>query len=117
MANIDGGDSMLRADPGLHGTDRRSSSVWQPRHRAFGAAEKIAHDAVTNRLSKVLTCDPAAAAGEQACAATFISSFGGKAFRRPVDAAQTQALMSIWQVGRDTGGDFKSGVEAVITAV
>jgi len=24
--------------------------------------------------------------------------------------------MSIWQVGRDTGGDFKSGVEAVIAA-
>ena len=85
-------------------------------HQYLDAAEKIASDTVTNRLSKVLSCDPVAA-GEQACATTFISSFGGKAFRRPVDPDQAQALMAIWQVGRDTGGDFKSGVEAVITAV
>jgi hypothetical protein len=55
--------------------------------------------------------------GEPACAQTFISSFATKALRRPVDADQTQALMSVWQVGRDTGGDFKSGIEMVITAV
>ena len=85
-------------------------------HQYLDAAEKIATDTVTNRLSRVLTCDPAAA-GEPACATTFITSFATKAFRRPVDAEQTQGLMSIWQVGRDTGGDFKSGVEAVITAV
>jgi hypothetical protein len=85
-------------------------------HQYLDAAEKIASDTVANRLSRVLTCDPATA-GEQACATTFISSFGTKAFRRPVDADQTTALMSIWQVGRDTGGDFKSGVEAVIAAV
>lgn len=80
------------------------------------AAEKIAADTVTNRLSRVLTCDPVTV-GEQECAKTFISSFATKAFRRPVDAEQTQALLSIWQVGRDTGATFKSGVEAVITAV
>jgi hypothetical protein len=80
------------------------------------AAEKVAADTVTNRLSRVLTCDPATA-GEQACANTFISTFASKAFRRPVAADQTQMLLSIWQVGRDTGGDFKSGVQAVITAV
>src|SRR5260370_19218227 len=32
-------------------------------HQYFDAAEKIAADTVKNRLSKVLTCDPAAAAG------------------------------------------------------
>jgi hypothetical protein len=80
------------------------------------AAEKIASDTVTNRLAKVLSCDPVAV-GEPACAQTFISSFATKALRRPVDADQTQALMSVWQVGRDTGGDFKSGIEMVITAV
>ncbi|HEX3697907.1 MAG TPA: DUF1592 domain-containing protein [Polyangia bacterium] len=82
----------------------------------LSAAEKIAADTVANRLSKVLMCDPAAV-GEQACAQTFISSFATKAFRRPVDADQTTALLSVWQVGRDTGGNFNSGVEAVITAV
>ncbi len=79
------------------------------------AAEKIAADTVANRLSKVLTCDPVAA-GEQACATTFISSFGAKAFRRPLDADQTQTLTSIWQVGRNQG-NFNSGVQAVIAAV
>jgi hypothetical protein len=78
------------------------------------AAEKVAADTVTNRLSKVLTCDPVAA-GEQACASTFISSFGGKALRRPLDADQTQMLTSIWQVGRgspsgDHGGPANAGV-------
>ena len=48
---------------------------------------------------------------------TFITSFASKAFRRPVDADQTQILQSIWQVGRTTGGSFNSGVQAVITAV
>ena len=85
-------------------------------HQYLDAAEKIASDTVMNRLSRVLTCDPATA-GEQPCANTFISSFASKAFRRPVDADQTTALMAAWQAGRDTGGDFKSGVEAVITTV
>jgi hypothetical protein len=80
------------------------------------AAEAISADTVAKRLSRVLTCDPATA-GEQQCAQTFITSFGSKAFRRPVDADQTQILQSIWQVGRTTGGSFNSGVQAVITAV
>src|SRR6266851_9751552 len=80
------------------------------------AAEAIAADTVANRLSRVLTCDPATA-GEQPCAQTFITSFGTKAFRRPVAADQSTALMSIWQVGRTIGGTFNSGVQAVITAV
>jgi uncharacterized protein DUF1592/uncharacterized protein DUF1588/uncharacterized protein DUF1595/uncharacterized protein DUF1587/uncharacterized protein DUF1585 len=84
-------------------------------HQYLNAAEKIAADTVTNRLSKVLTCDPVAA-GELPCAKTFISAFASKAFRRPVDADQSQALLSVWQVGRDTG-DFKMGVQSVITAV
>jgi len=79
------------------------------------AAEKIAADVVKNRLSRVLTCDPAT--GEPACAKSFIASFAGKAYRRPIDADQASVLMSVWQVGRDTGGNFNSGVEAVITAV
>ena len=80
------------------------------------AAEAIAADTVANRLSGVLTCDPTTV-GEQQCAQTFITSFGTKAFRRPVSADQSQALMSIWQVGRDTGGNFNLGIQAVITAV
>jgi hypothetical protein len=84
-------------------------------HQYLDAAEKIAADTVTNRLSKVLTCDPVAA-GEEACAKTFIPSFASKAFRRPIDADQAAALLSVWQVGRDTG-DFKTGIESVITAV
>lgn len=80
------------------------------------AAEAISADTVANRLSRVLSCDPTAV-GEQQCAQTFITSFGSRAFRRPVDADQTQELTSIWQVGRTTGGTFNSGVQAVITAV
>ncbi len=85
-------------------------------HQYLTAAEKIAADTVANRLARVLTCDPAAA-GEPACASTFITSFGTKAFRRPIDAEQTTALLSVWQVGRDTGGNFNAGVEAVIATV
>jgi hypothetical protein len=80
------------------------------------AAETISADTVANRLSRVLTCDPATV-GEQQCAQTFVASFVTKAFRRPVDAAQTQAALSIWQVGRTVGGSFKAGVQAVITTV
>ena len=86
-------------------------------HQYLTAAEKIAKDTVTNHLSGILSCDPGAgAASEQECAKTFVASFASKAFRRPVDAEQTQALLAVWQVGRDTG-DFKSGVEVVITTI
>jgi hypothetical protein len=82
----------------------------------LAAAEAISADTVANRLSRVLTCDPASA-GEQQCAQTFITSFASKAFRRPVDAGQSQALLSIWQVGRTVGNSFNAGVQAVITTV
>jgi hypothetical protein len=64
------------------------------------AAESLAAAAVRN-LGAVLPCDPAAA-GEPACASQFVTSFGLRAFRRPLTAAESSRLMGLFTSARNT---------------
>jgi Protein of unknown function (DUF1592)/Protein of unknown function (DUF1588)/Protein of unknown function (DUF1595)/Protein of unknown function (DUF1587)/Protein of unknown function (DUF1585) len=65
------------------------------------AAEVLATAAVPKAVSgMLLPCDPAT--GEDACARLFIAKFGLRAFRRPVTAAETTRLMTLYTSGRTT---------------
>jgi hypothetical protein len=77
------------------------------------AAEAIAERA-TDPLGKVVSCDPAAI-GEEACAKQFIASFGKRAFRRPLEADETDMFFGLYQLGR-AETDFRLGIEMVIQA-
>ncbi len=85
------------------------------------AAEGIAARA-TEPLSKVVACDPTAVRGgsrptisEDECARQFITTFGKRAFRRPLTTDESDALFALYQVGR-AEADFRLGVELVIQA-
>jgi hypothetical protein len=80
---------------------------------AMNAAEMAAKDAVAN-LSTLLPCDPAS--GEQACAQSFISTFGQRAYRRPLESTEVEGLMKVYDMGA-TGGGFAHGIEVALRAM
>jgi Protein of unknown function (DUF1592)/Protein of unknown function (DUF1588)/Protein of unknown function (DUF1595)/Protein of unknown function (DUF1585)/Protein of unknown function (DUF1587) len=78
------------------------------------AAEQIATAA---NITTLATCAVGAAA-EDACAKAFITSFGGKAFRRPVNADETARLVALYQAGRTTVKlDYPGAVRLLIEAM
>jgi hypothetical protein len=76
-------------------------------------AEALAKAAVKS-LSTLSTCNTATT-GEDACAMTFARSFGRRAFRRALTAADEQFLMGAYNAGK-TGGTYAEGVEVMIRA-
>lgn len=77
------------------------------------AAEAVSGRA-TEPLSKSVACDPAAI-GEEACAKEFIAAFGKRAFRRPLQASESDSLFALYQTGR-SAADFREGIRMVIEA-
>jgi hypothetical protein len=81
------------------------------------AAEGLAMAAAPNIvMGKLLPCDPTA--GEPACAAKFIASFGLQAFRRPVAADETTRLTTLYTTARTTLGlSFTDAIGVLIEAM
>ncbi len=59
---------------------------------------------------------PCAATGGEACARQFISDFGLRAYRRPVEPAEVTRLVEVWKVGNAAAG-FERGARMVIHAM
>jgi len=76
-------------------------------------AEALAKAAVKT-LSTLTTCNTTTT-GEDACATMFARSFGRRAFRRALTAADEQFLMSAYNAGK-TGGSYAEGIEVMIRA-
>ena len=102
----DVGDSLF-ADP----RNLLVSPDWAS--NAMDAAEAVAKAAAA-KLQTLLPCDPAT--GEQACVDKFITGFGKRAYRRPLDQAEVAALGKVYAVGVKNGG-FAHGVEVVVRAL
>ncbi len=84
-------------------------------HRlAHDLALKISRDPVA--VGRLIGCD-VALMGEDACRDQFIRDFVGRAFRRPVEAADQADLGQVFTTGQKLGGDFASGVRAVVEVV
>ncbi len=77
-------------------------------------AQQIAQEvtASADAMMNVTGCDPAS--GEEACKQSFLSSYLTRAFRRPPDAEELSAYDTAFNDGQTLGGDFTSGVRAVI---
>ena len=77
-----------------------------------------ASEGIATRAAKdwktVLPCDPVKA-GEDACAAQFIASFGQRAFRRPLAVAESTRLQQLYAWGKQKY-DFSTGLQLVIQA-
>jgi hypothetical protein len=78
------------------------------------AAEALAAE-VKGKVAELAPCaDPGTQA--ESCARAFITSFGGRAYRRPLDAAEADALLAVYQVGAK-GATYADGIELVARAV
>jgi hypothetical protein len=63
-------------------------------------------------LAKLTSCD-VAAQGEETCAHGFVADFGRKAFRRPLNDAESAALYGVYVAGKE-GATHAAGLKAVI---
>ena len=74
-------------------------------------AAEHAGQQVTEGIDAIVSCDPGLA-----CAESFIDDFGRRAFRRPLLAAERQALLDVYaQVESEDG--FADGIGTVVTVV
>ncbi len=78
------------------------------------AAESLAAGAVTH-LPDLLPCDPKTV-GEAACAKTFIEIFGRRAYRRQLETAEVDQLLSLYS-GRRAKSDFAGAIGLVLQAL
>lgn len=85
----------------------------------LGVARRLNDTAITVPLSivdKLPTLLPCAATPNDACAQTFIDTFGRRAYRRPLEASEKATLMKAFKLG--TGADaFKDGIAAVVATM
>jgi hypothetical protein len=73
-------------------------------------AETLATKAVA-KLATLVPCDPAMT-GEAACAATFIASFGRRAYRRPLTSVEIERLKQVYAAG----SGFADGIQGLVSA-
>ncbi len=76
------------------------------------AAEQLATSALSN-LDALLPCDPEP--DPSACAAEFVTTFGARAYRRPLHPEEAEALLDVYEHGAADGG-FPEGIRLVIQA-
>ena len=81
------------------------------------AAEALATN-IASKLSTVLPCTPANAAAETGCATQFITTFGAKAYRRPLGTTEVSDLTALYQTARSTLAlDFNGAIDVLIEAM
>lgn len=78
-------------------------------------AETLSLRAMT-KMMFVLPCDPAAM-GEGPCAKTFITKFGLKAFRRPLDEQEVNDFLATFSEGKTQTGEFTGGIRFVMSSM
>jgi hypothetical protein len=86
--------------------------------RLGGAAESLAA-AAEARFATLVPCAPAAPTDEEPCARKFIESFGLRAYRRPLEAAEIDRHLKLYRDGRgapqlDHQGAIKLLIEAML---
>ena len=86
------------------------------RDMTIGGPYDITGVSPTPAWQRVMTCRPAAAADEPACARRIIDELGTRAFRRPVTEAEIEGLMDLFAEGAAEGG-FDIGVRTALQGV
>jgi cytochrome c551/c552 len=64
----------------------------------------------------ILTCTPADASEEEACAKRIINTLGRRAFRRPLSSEDVDNLLEMYKVGRQEGS-FESGIRTAVQSI
>ena len=121
------GDTTLKVDDVPGESDDLSNNAFPFRQpTAIGtldaanlqvAAEALAKN-VASKLSTILPCTPANASAEAGCASMFITTFGAKAYRRPLTTAETTTLTASTRPARTTLAlDFNGAIGLLVEAM
>ena len=78
-------------------------------HDATGVSE-------TPSRRRILSCRPAAPAQNEMCAQRILTGLATQAYRRPLNAEDTKALLSFYHQGA-ADGDFESGIRTGLQAI
>ncbi len=70
----------------------------------------------TPSRSRIFVCRPADEAAEAPCAREIVSNLARRAYRRPVTAADVDAVLFFYEEGRAAGG-FEAGIERAVRAL
>jgi hypothetical protein len=79
------------------------------------AVALVAEARTANKFSTLAPCSNSSTGG-QACAQTFIKSFGGKAYRRALTNDEVTALTTLYTAGA-TGGTYNDGIDLVTRGI
>jgi hypothetical protein len=71
----------------------------------------------TQSRDKIFECYPQTSGEEAACAHRIVSTLASKAFRRPATDADVATIMDFFTAGRQDGGSFDDGIEAVVQRI
>ena len=71
----------------------------------------------TQSRDKIFECYPKRASEEAGCARKIITTLTTKAFRRPASDADLKVMTDFYRSGREQGGSFDTGIEAVIQRI
>lgn len=71
----------------------------------------------TQSRRRIFICRPASQADEAPCARKILAHLAMLAFRRPVTDSDLHPLMSFYELGRQGGGNFETGIESGLTAI
>ena len=127
---VEGGPARDRGDvPQAHVGERRSAhSAAAARKRAVAGycqrhdpwtAEDCGSWAIRRAAAGYSSARPPAAAEELGCAKKILSSLARRAYRRPVNDADLQTLLSIYEAERGEGGfeaGIKQGLERILVS-
>jgi len=81
------------------------------------AAQALVTEARTaGKFTTLAPCSNATTGGE-ACAKTFITSFGAKAFRRAVATTEMTDLVALYHAGADSPGTYNEGIDLVTRGI
>ncbi len=95
--------------------DQGVPASWATRYDAL--TREISAKTANERLAKLLPCAANATPADRACKSELVATLGKRAFRRPLDAAERQALVTVFEAGANENGRFARGAELVLRAL
>lgn len=81
------------------------------------AAEQVARNVAVD-IERILPCSAPNSSGEDDCATRFITTFGKRAYRRPLDSGEVSRLEDLYRLGRTTLSlDFRGAIVLLVEAI
>jgi hypothetical protein len=112
-------DLGIPADISVEGFDNNASAQTPSAaliEAYHGAAVSLATAAMASP-AQLLGCTPVTRADEDACATTFLASFGRRAFRHPLTATESSNLQAFYSAERTGGSDFNTAMTLTTEAI